>query len=138
MGKEKGTIMRKDGRDRKAYYDDYYQRNKERKKEYTRQRRLLLGTKVLAEQQREYYRRNPHMMAYKKALRRSRKRLATPEWSDLETIKEIYKNCPSDMTVDHVIPITSPLVCGLHVSWNMQYLSRSDNSKKGNKLLLDK
>ena len=130
--------MRKDGRDRKAYYDDYYQRNKERKKEYTRQRRLLLGTKVLAEQQREYYQRNPHMMAYKKALRRSRKRLATPEWSDLETIKEIYINCPINMTVDHIIPITSPLVCGLHVSWNMEYLSRSDNSKKGNKLLLDK
>ena len=132
MGKQKGKIMRKDGRDRKKYDDDYYQRNKERKKEYARQRRLLLGTKVLAEQQRKYYQRNPHMMAYKKALRRSRKRLATPEWSDLETIKEIYKNCPSNMTVDHIIPITSPLVCGLHVSWNMEYLSRSDNSKKGN------
>ena len=48
---KKGNVMRKDVSDRKKYDDDYYQRNKERKKEYARQRRLLLGTKVLAEQQ---------------------------------------------------------------------------------------
>ena len=73
-------------------------------------------------------------MAYKKALRRSRKKLATPIWADLDKINEVYANCPNDMTVDHIIPITSPIVCGLHVSWNMQYLTRSTNSKKGNSL----
>ena len=73
-------------------------------------------------------------MAYKKALRRSRKKLATPVWSDLDKINEVYANCSDDMTVDHIIPITSPIVCGLHVSWNMQYLTRSANSKKGNSL----
>ena len=74
------------------------------------------------------------MMAYKKALSRSRKKLATPIWADLDKINEVYANCPDDMTVDHIIPITSPIVCGLHVSWNMQYLTRSANSKKGNSL----
>ena len=39
-----------------------------------------------------------------------------------------------DIDLDHIIPITSPIVCGLHVSWNMQYLTRSANSKKGNSL----
>ena len=88
----------------------------------------------MAEYQKNYYIKNHHMMAFKKALRRSRKRQATPFWSDLDKIKEIYANCPENLTVDHIIPITSPFVCGLHVSWNLQYLTRSENSKKGNRI----
>jgi|TARA_R100000995_G_C3361264_1_gene67536 5-methylcytosine-specific restriction endonuclease McrA len=126
--------MRKDKRDRKKYYAEYYQRNREAKLEYEKQRRETLGKKVLAEYQKNYYIKNHHMMAFKKALRRSRKRQATPIWSDLDKIKEIYANCPENLTVDHIIPITSPLVCGLHVSWNLQYLTRSENSKKGNRI----
>jgi|TARA_R110002012_G_scaffold62617_1_gene164698 5-methylcytosine-specific restriction endonuclease McrA len=125
--------MRKDNRERSEYYKEYYQRNRLRKLEYQKQRRETLGKESLALYQKNYYLKNHHMMAYKKALRRSRKKLATPIWADLDKINEVYANCPDDMTVDHIIPITSPIVCGLHVSWNMQYLTRSDNSKKGNR-----
>jgi 5-methylcytosine-specific restriction endonuclease McrA len=126
--------MRKDNRERSEYYKEYYQRNRLKKLEYAKNQRELLGPIVLAENQKNYYLKNHHMMAYKKALRRSRKKLATPVWSDLDKINEVYANCSDDMTVDHIIPITSPIVCGLHVSWNMQYLTRSANSKKGNSL----
>ena len=126
--------MRKDKRDRKKYYAEYYQRNRKDKLEYQKERRKTLGKEVLAEYQKNYYIKNHHMMAFKKALRRSRKRQATPFWSDLYKIKEIYANCPENLTVDHIIPITSPFVCGLHVSWNLQYLTRSENSKKGNRI----
>ena len=126
--------MRKDNRERSEYYKEYYQRNRLKKLEYTKNQRKLLGPIVLAENQKNYYLKNHHMMAYKKALRRSRKKLATPVWSDLDKINKVYANCSDDMTVDHIIPITSPIVCGLHVSWNMQYLTRSANSKKGNSL----
>ena len=126
--------MRKDNRDRKKYYEEYYQRNKKAKLEYQKIRRQTLGKEYFSRLQKEYYIKNHHMMSFKKALRRSRKKQATPFWSDLDKIQEIYKNCPSDMTVDHIIPITSPIVCGLHVSWNLQYLTRSENSKKGNSL----
>jgi 5-methylcytosine-specific restriction endonuclease McrA len=126
--------MRKDNRERSEYYRKYYQRNRLKKLEYAKNQRELLGPIVLAENQKNYYLKNHHMMAYKKALRRSRKKLATPVWSDLDKINEVYANCSDDMTVDHIIPITSPIVCGLHVSWNMQYLTRSANSKKGNSL----
>ena len=126
--------MRKDNRDSTEYNREYYQRNRLKKLEYVKNQRELLGPRVLAEYQRNYYLKNHHMMAYKKALRRSRKKLATPIWADLDKIKEVYANCPDNMTVDHIIPIKSPLVCGLHVSWNMQYLTRSANSKKGNSL----
>jgi hypothetical protein len=37
-----------------------------------------------------------------------------------------------DVVVDHIIPIKNELVCGLHVPWNMQLLTRSKNSEKGN------
>jgi|TARA_X000001382_G_C3013154_1_gene129187 5-methylcytosine-specific restriction endonuclease McrA len=126
--------MRKDNRERSEYYKEYYQRNRLKKLEYAKNQRKLLGPIVLAENQKNYYLKNHHMMAYKKALRRSRKKLATPVWSDLDKINKVYANCSDDMTVDHIIPITSPIVCGLHVSWNMQYLTRSANSKKGNSL----
>lgn len=37
-----------------------------------------------------------------------------------------------DVVVDHIIPIKHDLVCGLHLPWNMQLISRRKNSQKGN------
>lgn len=48
-------------------------------------------------------------------------------------IRNFYKNKPKGMTVDHIIPLKHESICGLHVPWNLQYLSLSDNSKKSNK-----
>lgn len=57
----------------------------------------------------------------------------TPKWANRVAIKEIYKNCPNDCHVDHIIPLNSELVCGLHVETNLQYLSVKNNIKKSNK-----
>ena len=56
-------------------------------------------------------------------------KLKSISWSD---IGKIYKNRPKYKTVDHIIPLKHPKVSGLHVPWNMQYLSDKENSEKGN------
>lgn len=62
------------------------------------------------------------------------KKKSMPKWADKKEINKVYKNCPKGYHVDHIIPLNSPIVCGLHVSWNLQYLLPIDNIKKGNKL----
>jgi len=38
------------------------------------------------------------------------------------------------MTQEHYIPLQGKKVAGLHVIWNLSYLSQSENSKKGNRI----
>ena len=49
-------------------------------------------------------------------------------------IKEIYKDKPENKTVDHIIPLCGKKVSGLHVSWNLQYLTKVQNSSKCNRV----
>lgn len=52
----------------------------------------------------------------------------------VDEIIQWYENCPQGYHVDHIVPIKNDNVCGLHVPWNFQYLTQSENSSKGNKL----
>ena len=71
------------------------------------------------------------------AKRRAAELQATPKWltsTQLTDIKQVYTNCPSGYTVDHIIPLQNEIVSGLHVPWNLQYLTPSENSQKRNKI----
>jgi len=46
--------------------------------------------------------------------------------------KEAYTGVPHH--VDHIIPLQHPKVCGLHVWWNLQVLTASENFSKSNRL----
>lgn len=57
---------------------------------------------------------------------------AMPKWVNKQELRTLYENCPVGFHVDHIIPLKNSLVCGLHVPWNLQYLSASENLKKHN------
>lgn len=84
---------------------------------------------------RDYHHRNPHESRYRTALRRAKLKQATPPWADLKAIKEFYKNCPEGYQVDHIHPLNGKTICGLHTIENLQYLTISENKKKGNRLI---
>jgi hypothetical protein len=65
---------------------------------------------------------------------------ATPAWADHALIDEIYSltKLLSEQTgevweVDHIVPLRSPLVCGLHVPANLFPMRGLANARKGNK-----
>lgn len=95
-------------------------------------------------QQREYRRLNKDKSALASAKRRAAKRRAIPKWATTEEevckIKALYLECKllNDSTgiehnVDHIVPLSSDFVCGLHCLDNLQILLGSINKKKNNR-----
>ena len=62
----------------------------------------------------------------------------TPKWVDRKALLAIYGACPKGMHVDHIIPLKGLIdgrpVSGLHVPWNLQYLTAEENRKKHNRI----
>ena len=67
------------------------------------------------------------------AKRRAAKRSAIPVWADHEKIANIYRNRPEGHDVDHIVPLISDIVCGLHCEANLQYLPSKENVSKHNR-----
>lgn len=79
------------------------------------------------------------------ASRRASKLQATPKWVDNCEFEQLYieevfnlAKLRSDATgvehhVDHIVPLNSPTVCGLHCSANLQILTAKENLAKGNR-----
>jgi hypothetical protein len=64
---------------------------------------------------------------------------ATPPWADRNAIRKAWElsalaTAMSGIqhSVDHIVPLVNPIVCGLHVEWNLRVIPLEDNVKKGN------
>lgn len=87
----------------------------------------------------KWRRENPEKFAAQMAKRRAAELQAIPTWADLTAIEEMYtaRNAAielfnADIEVDHVIPLQSKRVCGLHCAENLQLLLRKNNRAKSN------
>lgn len=66
--------------------------------------------------------------------RRALKTQATPEWADVDEIHYIYELAHErGLEVDHIVPLNSKLVCGLHVQDNLRCIPKILNIKKSNR-----
>ena len=67
------------------------------------------------------------------AARESNKLKARPKWADNFLINDMYQEATyQQLQVDHIVPLNSKLVCGLHWEGNLQLLSPLENQSKGN------
>lgn len=80
----------------------------------------------------------------KEAARAARRKAALlracPPWANHDQIDKFYALARSltEQTgvrheVDHIHPLRGEALCGLHVPWNLQILTKSENSRKKNK-----
>lgn len=116
--------------------------NPEKRKEHARAYVARNPDKIKAIGQ-KWSRENKPRLRVRYAKRRAIKLQATPAWANELAISLIYKEADrlSKTTnviheVDHMVPLQSPLVCGLHWEGNLQILTRGANRSKSNKLIL--
>jgi hypothetical protein len=82
---------------------------------------------------RKYYQKNKSVFFEYAAKKRALKRRAVPKWYDYEKIKRVYEEARKrGWHVDHVVPLVSDKVCGLHVHDNLQLLDPKLNKIKNN------
>ena len=138
---------------RTEYFSEYNRREnvKEKKNEWYRGNREVVIERARtrpAEKLREYrntWKENNlvQVRASTKARRRKHKQ-ATPSWLTRKQkgeIRQIYqiaivmtKTTGEQYVVDHIVPLRSPVVCGLHVPWNLRVITQEENLRKSNKL----
>ena len=63
---------------------------------------------------------------------------AWPSWADDIAIRQIYhemrraRKKGRNVVIDHIVPLSSPLVCGLHNEFNLELIEYSYNEAKSN------
>jgi len=79
---------------------------------------------------------------YRRSVRYYKKLYAAwPDWcANHSDFKKIYheakrlRKMGKDVHVDHIVPICSPIVCGLHVPWNLEIIPAKTNMSKSNNM----
>ena len=153
-GQEKSTFdfcvdkQKKDGLSsqcracRRSRYKEYYELNRD-KVNNSNLARYYLNHEERKKKCLDYYYNNKDIVFKNCAKRRAAKSSSVPDWVDKtheDRIRTIYSTCRkvSERTekphhVDHIVPLQSDKICGLHVWWNLRIIPAKDNLSKGNR-----
>ena len=145
---EQGNIKRA------KYFRQYNQSEagKEAKREYYKRNREAViaraAARPLSEKrigQKAWKERNLLWVRADTKSRRRKHRQATPPWltrAQKAEMRELYKiaitmtkTTGERYVVDHIVPLRSEFVCGLHVPWNLRVITQEENLKKSNQLV---
>lgn len=86
--------------------------------------------------------RDPNLSdSYRRSVRYYKKLYAAwPDWcSEHPEFGSVYREAKRlrklgrRVHVDHIVPICSDIVCGLHVPWNLRIIDEDENLRKSNK-----
>jgi hypothetical protein len=121
------------------------------KKYYEKNRELVIARAAARpNHQKMIYRnnhktKNPEIYKALNSVRKRRHREATPPWVTPEqklSMRKLYlmamqltKTTGDRYVVDHIVPLLSEVVCGLHVPWNLRVITQAENLQKSNKLI---
>lgn len=122
---------------------EYYKKNKDKIGKRTSEYRKN-NIEIYRKASREWTKRNPEKTSEKCTQRRAAKLRAIPSWAldewDSFLVENIYelrvlrdKVLNIKHNVDHIVPLQSEFVCGLHCSANLQILTFLENMVKGNR-----
>lgn len=145
---QEGAVSRAD------YFADYNRREKvkDRKNEWYQENREMVinnaatrPAHVLREYRNAWKANNKTQVRADTKARRRKHREATPPWltrKQKSEIRQLYQiaitmtqTTGEQYVVDHIVPLRSNEVCGLHVPWNLRVITQEENLKKSNKVL---
>ena len=124
----------------KAAGKRYYERNKEAVKA----RAAARPAEEKKQHKQKYKDANPELYKALVSVRKRRHRAATPKWVGAEekkAIRQLYleaqhltKLTGERYVVDHIYPLISEEVCGLHALRNLRIMTQAENLIKSNKM----
>lgn len=140
--KKKYTEENKDKID--TYQQEYRKRYQSKRKEYSR-KYYEENTLQCLETQTTYKKNNRALYNALNAKRHAAKLERTPSWLTVDHLARIlvfYEEAQRlteetgiKYSVDHILPLQGETVSGLHVPWNLQVITLSENCSKSNKII---
>ena len=122
-----------------AWYKSNAGRSNERTRQWYKENKGKHAASVA-----KWAKKNVHKRNHASALRRAKRFHATPIWANEFFISEAYhlarlrtKKLGFKWHVDHIVPLKSDIVCGLHVESNLQVIPAIQNLQKHNRIWPD-
>ena len=130
------------GRSTELSMQSYYRRKEKDPEKVAESFRRHYDKDAAIARSKKWKKANPDRVCELTMRRNARKKKATPKWANQFFINEAYhlaklrtKATGFKWEVDHIFPLNSDIVCGLHVENNLQVIPAVMNNKKGNKLM---